>query len=218
MNIVTGDLHNEFGALNALISRKHPELVFCCGDFGYWPKMPTFKQLSDIKNYETKVLWIDGNHDDHWSIRDRETDELAPNVFYMPRGSTYTLPDGRNILFMGGAKSIDKHIRTEGIDWFREETISERDFSNLPHPFEKKIDIVVSHTCPTEIMRGIRHIDTRKGIEPSNIALTEIWDKFNPSLWYFGHWHCYLEINLRDTKFYGLDYPYHYCGRWWVEL
>lgn len=215
--IVTGDLHNEFGALNVLINRKRPDLIICCGDFGYWPRQKYAKQLSDIKNYNTKILWLDGNHEDHWAIRDRTTDELAPGIIYMPRGSTYTLPDGRNILFMGGAESIDKHYRTEGVDWFREEIISESDFRKLPHPFEKNIDIVMSHTCPLELVPTMRQFYSTKPAEPSNKALSEILDKFKPDLWYFGHWHKYLKAKIGDTTFYALNYPGN-ADIWWIEL
>lgn len=213
--IITGDIHNDFGSLNTLINKKNPDLVICCGDFGYWPKLG--RPFSDIKNKNTKILWCDGNHEDHWSLKNRNTDELAPNVIYMPRGSTYTLPDGRTILFMGGAESIDKAIRTEGRDWFREETISNSDFRNVPNPMDTKVDIVVSHTCPEELLEKMIQYNSYKSLEPSNTALSRIWDMFNPSLWFFGHWHKYVEIKKKDTMFYGLDYPKH-GERWWVEL
>jgi len=37
--LITGDIHNDFGELNELINKKRPDLVICCGDFGYWPKL-----------------------------------------------------------------------------------------------------------------------------------------------------------------------------------
>lgn len=40
-----------------------------------------------------------GNHEDHWSLKSRKTNELAPNIFYMPRRSIYELPDGATPLF-----------------------------------------------------------------------------------------------------------------------
>ena len=113
-----GDLHNQFTSLNIIINKQKPDIVICCGDFGYWPKWKGSQKLSEIKPQGAKIYWIDGNHDDHWSIRDRETDELEKDIIYMPRGSTMQLDDGRNILFMGGALSIDKHLRREGWDWF----------------------------------------------------------------------------------------------------
>ena len=68
--IVTGDIHNEFGRLNELINKKRPELVMCCGDFGFWPKVPWGPPLSNIRTQGAEILWCDGNHEDHWSLRD----------------------------------------------------------------------------------------------------------------------------------------------------
>lgn len=209
--IVTGDIHNDWGPLNSLINQKRPELVICCGDFGFWPNLG--RPFSQVKPKGAKILWCDGNHEDHWSLRDRTTDELAPDIFYMPRGSTYTLDDGRTIMFMGGGDSIDKMRRTEGIDWFREETIQQRDLHNLP---DIKVDIFITHTCPLQLVDELkRYYD--KPPEPSNHALTELHRIYKPSLWFFGHWHMYREGILDGTQWHCLSYPYQ-GERWWMYL
>ena len=194
MNVlITGDIHGEFARLNDLINKKknYLDLVICCGDFGYWPNHRT-EQLTNIRNHGIKILWCDGNHEDHWALRERTTDELAPNVFYMPRGSTYTLDDGRTIMFMGGADSIDKDLRIYGRDWFPEEVITQKDLMNLP---DMKIDTS----------------------EPSNYALSELWKMYKPDLWFFGHWHHYTHGDLLGTKWYSLSHPGS-GSRWWMWL
>jgi Icc-related predicted phosphoesterase len=212
--LMVGDLHNQFNDLNALINKKHPDIVICCGDFGYWPNWQGSQKLSEIKPQGAKIYWIDGNHEDHWSIRDRQTDELEKDVIYMPRGSTMKLEDGRNILFMGGALSIDKHLRREGWDWFPEETISYSDMENLP---EEKIDIFVTHTCPEELVDDLIMYYPEKRAEPSNYALSQLWKIYKPQLWIFGHWHVYKEGTLMGTKWHSLSYPRH-GARWWMWL
>lgn len=212
--IVTGDIHNDFGSLNSLINKKDPDLVICAGDFGYWPGVKWAKELSFIKPKNAKILWCDGNHENHWAIRDRTTDELAPNIFYMPRGSTYTLDDGRVILFMGGAYSIDKQWRKIGIDWFPEETISQKDLNNLP---DVKVDIFITHTCPTELVNDLKINYPEKSFEPSNHALSELWKHYKPSTWIFGHWHQYLEVKMMGTQCYCLSHP-NQGERWWMYL
>lgn len=215
--LITGDLHNRFEQLNALIARRRPELVICAGDFGYWPRFTGDRTLplSAIKlQTAEKLLWCEGNHEDFWSLKGRESDEIEPGIIYMPRGSTYTLPDGRIILFMGGAESIDKMYRTEGIDWFREEIITQKDFQNLP---EGKVDIFVTHTCPTELVNDLRQGYPEKGYEPSNKALSQLWKMYSPKLWFFGHWHQHRVFNLEGTQFYALSAP-GCCGRWWMWL
>lgn len=135
----------------------------------------------------------------------------------MPRGATYTLPDGRTILFMGGADSIDKIRRTEGETWFREEIITQADFQNLPDPAKVKIDIFITHTCPTELVNALKVNYPDKGHEPSNVALSELWKMYNPKLWFFGHWHQELHEKIDDTQFHCLSAPGHF-GRWWMWL
>jgi predicted phosphodiesterase len=211
--IIVGDLHNEFSRLNELINHKKPELVICCGDFGFWPNVSWAAPLDTIKTQDCKVLWCDGNHENHWALRDRTTDELAPNVIYMPRGSTYTLPDGRVIMFMGGGDSIDKDLRKVGVDWFPEEVIQQKDMYNLP---DIKVDIFITHTCPVELVNELRRF-YEKEKEPSNWALSELRKKYKPSLWFFGHWHMYREGKLFNTKWYCLSHPGQ-GERWWMYL
>lgn len=214
MILVTGDLHAEYEHLNKLINKKKPKLVICCGDFGYWPK---FKNINDLKNGDTKVLFCDGNHEDHWALRDRITDELAPNVFYMPRGSTYTLPDGRTILFMGGANSIDKHLRTIGKTWFPEETITQNDVLNVP--LDLNVDIVISHTCPNELLYEMLPYNSTKDKDPSYKALSYILETYQPKLWYFGHWHIFKKgvIPKTNTKWTCLSAA-GFGDQWWIKL
>lgn len=211
--IVTGDIHNEFHMLNTLINKKNPELILACGDFGYWPGKSWDQGLDSIKTKGGKILWCDGNHEDHWALRDRVTDEIVPNVIYMPRGSIYTLPDGRVVMFMGGADSIDKHGRREGVSWFREEVITQKDLYNLP---DIKVDIFITHTCSVELVNDLRKY-REKSLEPSNWALSELWKIYKPDLWIFGHWHSAVEGMLFDTKFYCLSYPTS-GDRWWMYL
>jgi Icc-related predicted phosphoesterase len=217
MIIVIGDLHNAFGRLNDLINKKKVsglEMVICCGDFGYWPNKPWAEPLTNIKPQGIPILWCDGNHEDHWAIKDRETDELVPLVFYKPRGSTHVLPDGRRILFMGGADSIDKHRRTEGDTWFREEVITQSDFKNLP---DEKIDIFITHTCPAELHKTMVMRYPEKYMEPSNHALSKLWEMYKPKLWYFGHWHQYKFGELDGTQWFALGAP-QFRDRWWLPL
>jgi len=212
--IVTGDIHGKFSYLNTLINKfKHKlDLVICCGDFGYWPKYSD--NHKKIKSQGVPILWCDGNHEDHWAIKQITNNEIAKDVFYMPRGSTYTLKDGRVIMFMGGADSIDKNNRTIGIDWFPDEIITQKDMQNLP---DVKVDILISHTCPEELCSTMVPYDNRKVFEPSNKALSALWDIYKPSLWFFGHWHVYKEGMLDNTKWYTLG-----CTasetRWWMWM
>jgi len=198
--LIVGDTHGEWAPLNKLISSKHPDIILQIGDFGWWPKFHNTSSINDgvnykrrwdqygIKNNGCKIYWCDGNHEDHWDLKKHDhPHEVMPDVYYMPRCSILVLPDGRRVLFMGGASSIDKRYRTIGHDWFPEEEISQRDIMNLPNV---DIDIVISHTCPNSFLKGSKFCEF-KIKDSSNDALEYVFEKYNPSLWYFGHFHCY---------------------------
>lgn len=239
LKIVVGDIHGEWSKFNTLINefeQKNPNKILmfiCLGDFGFWPNITHWEvtvysggleKTKKIKNLHprdgikkrsnTIIRWIDGNHEDHWEIAKLTDNEIGPNIFYQPRGSTITLDDGRKVLFMGGANSIDKLSRTIGHTWFPEETISTKDMYNLP---DEKIDIIMSHTCPLDWLHEMLRHDTRKATDPSNEALSQLLRIYNPKLWFLGHWHKYIEGMWRgQTKWYALNMPTK--SGWWMIL
>jgi len=223
--IVCGDIHGSWGYLNTMINTKKPDIILQCGDFGYWPSHEVksiglydtsyirkrIYKVCGMKNPNTKIYWCDGNHEEFPKLHALKDNEICPNVFYMKRGSTLTLPDKRKVLFMGGGDSIDKNLRTPGYDWFPEELISQKDIYNLP---DEKIDIVISHTCPEEfdILGGIKE----KYYDPSRKALSVVLKKYRPSLWYFGHWHMYKEGFNEGVKWFALNMAGN--TNWWKVL
>lgn len=243
--IVCGDIHGYWKYLNNLINDKNPELILQCGDFGWWPKFHNTKTISTeddwlrsmrrqkpwnqfgIKNPNTKILFAPGNHED-WTdlvLREETTQdyELMPEVFYQPFASTYTLPDGRVVLFCGGASSTDKGLRTPGHDWFHNESISHREMMRLDKV--GRVDIVISHTCPQEFIqqlhsRGIVYVNEQlpSHKDTSRQYLSYVLQKFSPSLWYFGHFHIIAKGQYQNTKWFamnsaGVSQPY-----WWRYL
>jgi len=225
--IITGDTHGCFGELNMLMNKQRPALVIVCGDMGYWPRVPasSFYGRSN-PNYPRdkpapkvpdgcRLLWCDGNHEDHESLRARTTDALWPRTRYMPRGSTYDLPDGRTILFMGGALSIDKHNRRVGIDWFPEEQPDYADLAGLPDPETVTVDIIVSHTCPREFNPRVASPSRER--DWTRDVLSELRRVYRPCLWYCGHWHTYTTEYIDGCRFTCLDMAGD-GGRWWCRL
>lgn len=227
--IVIGDTHGEFGSLNMFLNKNNPPIILSVGDFGYWPRWSVRKwfpesrkpkEIPVVKSKETKIYFCDGNHEDHWSLKKLENNEIFPNTFYMKRGSTLTLPDGRNVLFMGGAFSYDKESRELGVDWFPEESITTKEIEAID--FSKKIDIVISHTAPKEfkieeIARKRHGRNTLKETDGSRDFLSYILKRLNPPLWYFGHWHVYatgFDLGCRWTCLDHIISGYN----WWEEL
>jgi len=221
--LIVGDVHGDFGTLNQLMNKKKPKIVLQCGDFGYWPRFRDFRLKAPLPPEGCKLYWCDGNHEDFEVLYRRETDELWPGVIYKPRGSVLTLPDGRNILFMGGAQSIDKESRTNRISWFEEEEICQRDINNLP---DVHIDIVISHTCPVEFDKVDKWVSLNKQFLPeyntkvgdwSRKALSFVLEKYRPQKWYYGHWHTHLTDVYEGCEWMCLDMA-RGMKKWWDWL
>jgi len=231
MKLVFGDIHGEFASLNKILNKKRDttDLILQCGDWGYWPKFhgTTYVDRAtgkvkiennyNVKNGRTKIYFCDGNHEDHESLNKLETNEIIPNVFYMKRGTTLTLDDGRVVLFIGGAYSIDKKYRTPGYDWFPEEAITQQDIYNLP---DMKIDIVISHTCPREFYNKLKfrnNFVALKVNDSSMDALSYVLNKYKPPLWYFAHFHLFKQGYDSNCRWTALSYIGS-SERCWIEL
>jgi hypothetical protein len=224
--IIAGDLHGVWRDINFLAARHKPSIILQVGDFGWWPKFDNTTKIStnvwrrspgqDILAPKTQTKWkqqsvrigssrlyfCPGNHEDWVDLESKATSwnpypvELYKNVFYMPRCSTLDLPDGRRVLFMGGASSIDKAERTAWYDWFPQEVITIEDIDHLP---DTKIDIVVSHTCPIEFREQLNEDSSdwrvrdaywlEKFRDSSCHYLSRVLEKYNPAWWFFGHYH-----------------------------
>ena len=155
--LIIGDTHSQFGRLNKLLNKYKPDIAIICGDFGFWPTFFNKEYVdanrrirmwnAEIKNGSCKVYFCDGNHEDHDALDELTNHEIMPNVFYMKRGSILNI-HGQNILFVGGALSIDKKYRVPKYDWFEHEILKDDDLLSIPN--DVQIDMVISHTAPNE--------------------------------------------------------------------
>ncbi len=224
---IIGDTHGEWKYINIFLNKKNPSAIIIVGDFGYFPAFDKKTTLGErkattrgiikkkwyqcgIKNpNNVPIYFIDGNHDDHFHLREvRDNNpnsiihEICDNVFYIPRGIVLKTTCKRKILFMGGAASIDRNMRTEMVDWWRTETISQSDIYDLP---DVKVDIIISHTCPRDFLPEVLKHDLRKISDPSYDALSFILHRYNPKLWYFGHFHKNITGFHNDIKWFCLN-------------
>lgn len=227
--LIVGDIHGNFLDLIKLIKSKNVEAVIQVGDFGYWPGTPGWQEKKSIfEKIDIPIYWCDGNHENHKVIREKssltpeKTVELLNNCFYVKRGSLLKLNETK-VLFMGGANSIDKGVRTLGIDYFPEETISWADFENIQ---DERPDIIISHTCPNEFVGDLqKKIHDSQGLnitldgDPSRKALSVLLDQFNPKLWFFGHWHTFVQKVHNNTLWTCLSTNNNrYLDPWFLEI
>jgi predicted phosphodiesterase len=151
-----GDIHGHTGVFHSIASEvaKRPEVkaLIQVGDFGI-----TKDALNHYRNNPPEIVtyFICGNHEDHPLLKDyTELTELAPNLFYCPRGTVLKL-DGKTIAFMGGAASVDKEYRLRnGWMWHEEENITSSQVGRFRrNTTGKKIDIMVVHNPPQWIIQ-----------------------------------------------------------------
>ena len=105
---------------------------------------------------------------------------------------------------MGGAYSIDKRFREEGISWWPQESPSEEEFKSAKETLisnGRRVDYILTHTCPLSLIPvpGCT-------VDPNDLELTgfldRIWHEIEFRHWYFGHWHTDEEINEKATAMY----------------
>lgn len=201
--IVVGDVHGDFHCLSDCLARHWPSLVLQVGDFGALLGKRLPRKGFCIADQPVAVHFCDGNHENHFALQARRRNgklEIAPQVFYQPRGSTLTLPDGRVVLFAGGAASCDKDRRTLGVDWFPEEVLTSEEVALFP---ETHVDIVISHAAPTSVVLP-RNLENSL-YDPSREALEIVLQRYKPTLWYCGHYHSSFKQIIGGCHFTALN-------------
>lgn len=119
------------------------------------------------------------------------------------RTQSQWIPDGHyedDMMFVGGAVSVDRDQRTEGYDWWPDEELSEAELQRIFALYRaREPRIMVTHDCPEKIvgillkkfpMLGTAKIDI---YSRTRLALQEMWSAHRPKLWIFGHYHVSFE-------------------------
>ena len=197
-----GDTHGNYGWVRHIVlpeaERSGVDLILQLGDWGFmWPGNDKYRELSAILEATGIPMWfIDGNHDDHPRLRDyvrqyANTDpgpgaQITPMLRYLPRGERFEL-DGVSFLALGGAYSVDKHYRTEGISWWREEEIL---YAEAMKAIEGgPVKVMLTHDLPWGVElawdRKIQFPDAT----PNRKMVREVVDEVRPKWLFHGHMH-----------------------------
>ena len=145
--LVVGDIHGEWDALfNKIKSYNMSDCILIhVGDGGegflpYEKQLRQFEYLNDFfKKYNIEYLSIRGNHSDP-SYFDGSIN--LSHFKLLPDYTTLTLND-KKFLFVGGAISIDRTIRKEGISYWKDE-VFKLDESKI-----QQCDVLITHSAPT---------------------------------------------------------------------
>jgi len=209
MIYITGDTHGEFSKLSevnwpesAYLTRD--DYIIVTGDFGLiFNPIPSKNEIYWMEWLNEKpwtLLFIDGNHDNHPMLNALPREEkfggvvgkVSDNIYHLRRGEVYVI-DGIKILTFGGAASIDKAHRIEGISWWADELPSYADTNNCAVNLEKHnrtVDIIIAHTCPQSLAPIIAG---RKGNwiypDPTQKMIDHIISSCQFDHYFCGHWH-----------------------------
>ena len=206
MIYLTGDVHGDHD-LAKLSEERFPQqeqmtrddLVVVLGDLGLlWHNDATYRRLRRWwTSRRFTMAWVDGNHENHaWlnrlpveTWRGGRVHRVADNVVHLMRGELFDL-EGESFLVMGGAASVDRAWRTEGMSWWPEELPSHAEGERLFASLEAaggRVDHVLTHTCPRRVIEPMFHLTPMD--DPTTTLLDELADRAEFSDWWFGHWH-----------------------------
>jgi hypothetical protein len=140
---LVGDLEGERDAavrwLRVLGERGDVHVAYQLGDlrFGMGQEPEAYLAAIDsvCARYELRLFCINGNHE-NWAELDRlwrtpswvdgdgglKPIEVTEHVTLLPRGHRWNL-GGRSFVALGGAPSINRHLLTEGVDWWPSEVL-----------------------------------------------------------------------------------------------
>ncbi len=153
------------------------------------------KLLSGITAPE--VVDKDGNYmDQNGYVIERKfggyVGKIFDSVYHLRRGEIYNI-EGKKFFVMGGASSIDKLNRTQGIDWWPEEEPNTKEFNYGLDNLEKvnnTVDYILGHNAPEFILEKI-YKDHKKRDSVSKF-FDYIISFVNFKKFYCGHIHGYM--------------------------
>ena len=203
MILVTGDCHGEdcWNKANIPIINELGEndYVIVCGDFGYIFRGSEAEKryLDKLERLKFNILFVDGNHENFPLIFLYPEEEwnggrihrIRKNVIHLMRGQVFNI-DGKKIFTMGGAYSIDKPYRQEGISWWPQEMPSKEEYDEAHNNLELadyEVDYIITHAAPEDTMSIFHpfHSEERE----LNFFLEWVRENVNYRHWYFGHLH-----------------------------
>lgn len=182
-----GDVHGHWQAYKRIIDGcPHPTLQV--GDMGVGFKRwdPVEEKLVVRSNPPYDAMskgdnrFIRGNHD--------SPEDCSRHPYWVPDGAVH-----HGIFCVGGASSIDRAYRTEGIDWWPDEELGQLELNEIVADYsELKPSVVVTHECPESVADQLMAAFNKTKFEDrsrTRQALEVMLYHHQPKLWVFGHWH-----------------------------
>jgi hypothetical protein len=115
-------------------------------------------------------------------------------IRHLPRGYRWSW-HGRNWLAAGGAVSVDQGNRTDGYDWFPQESITEEQEDEIiASQAGRETDVMVTHDCPADVFLTLpapllEWLPYINAAEEHRRRLQRIVDVAEPAYLMHGHYH-----------------------------
>ena len=204
------------GNYNKIKTKTNIPIYFCRGNHEEHNLLDTFPdfKISNLKTSERlvkeNVVELSGLGFEYFEKLKNIPFPSADNIYLCESGSILSPAANFNILFIGGALSIDKEWRTPNKSWWTQETMWKYQVEYVLDLIESeslpKINVVVSHTCPYFMTDAVINKYTyEKALDPVCKLLDRVYAEIHPELWVFGHFHKYFTGVFEKTKFVALN-------------
>lgn len=207
MVFVTGDTHSPTAFAKLNLNDTYPNLtkddyLIVAGDFELLWLDGSQKWIEKVNMLPYTTLFIDGNYDNYDTLSSLPlvkkfggtVGQLSDSIYWLRRGEIYNI-NGDNYLTIGGATSLNKSERKLGVNWWPQEELSEDERMCIlrnASTSSKKIDFIISHTCPTSILGAIKEYAQKDSVSE---FLEEIFCSIPFNKWFFGHMHCDVVVH-----------------------
>ncbi|KJL30497.1 metallophosphoesterase [Microbacterium oxydans] len=202
---VCGDWHGNQGWAR-MISRALPYIapdVTTLLHLGDWWMPPRAVDEIFAKTSITRFYVTLGNHEQWDEItplleqHSGEAVKVSELTWILPRPARLTI-GGRSVLSLGGASSVDRESRQEGLTWWPDEAITDTQVAEAIAG--GPADLMLTHESPAgtpvravrETLRKNPHWFTKAALEASAASrarISEVWDAVRPELLTHGHMH-----------------------------
>ncbi len=218
--IISGDTHGtlDLGKIVKFFDEHEGEYhdddyLIICGDVGAcgFSGSEEGTARNVFRNLPVTTLFVDGNHENFEQLNSFGVDIwnggnvhfVESRLIHLMRGQVFEIA-GKKLFTFGGAYSIDKHLRTEGIDWFPEEIPTYAEYEEGWMNLEKadfQVDYIITHSGPREVVAAMGYGELSDDEVELRQYLQRVADNTDFTAWYFGHFH---EDTVVEDMFYCL--------------
>lgn len=206
-----GDHHGAWNVLFDIIKSKDIKncYIISVGDLGIgfkYKKENEYRQCENLNNLfnDRNIIFygIRGNHDDPSYFKGN--DRVILDNFELIEDYSVFEYNSKLIQFIGGAISVDRTGRKEGISYWEDEgVVFNRDAC-------QKVDVLVTHTAPShcfpqqfnEMVYGWAREDAYliEDLTEERAVIDEVFKLCNPSLHLYGHFHSSWTEEINGCK------------------